>query len=56
VHISNNFKEGELEKLVVCKDFLHTTPHGALVGKTQIKSINLYNLDVRNGLLSQKWK
>ncbi|MDR1340408.1 MAG: virulence RhuM family protein [Prevotellaceae bacterium] len=46
IHISNIFKEGELEKNVVCKDFLHTTPHGAMKGKTQEKSIKLYNLDV----------
>jgi hypothetical protein len=25
MHISNVFKEGELEREVVCKDFLHTT-------------------------------
>ena len=46
IHISNIFKEGELEKFVVCKDFLHTTQHGAIVGRTQTKSIKLYNLDV----------
>ena len=28
IHISNIFKEGELEKNVVCKDFLLTTQHG----------------------------
>jgi hypothetical protein len=46
MHISNIFKEGELIKPVVCKEFLHTTHHGAIKGKTQIKSIQLYNLDV----------
>ena len=46
MHISNIFKEGELEKPVVCKKFLHTTQHGAITGKTQVKSIKLYNLDV----------
>jgi hypothetical protein len=46
MHISNIFKEGELEKGRVCKDFLHTTPHGAMAGKTQEKIIKLYNLDV----------
>jgi hypothetical protein len=46
MHISNIFKEGELEKVVVCKDFLHTTPHGAIAGKTQEKFIKLYNLDI----------
>ena len=46
MHISNIFKEGELEKSMVCKDFLHTTQHGAIAGKTQEKVIKLYNLDV----------
>jgi hypothetical protein len=46
IHISNIFKEGELVKNVVCKKFLHTTQHGAIVGKTQNKYIQLYNLDV----------
>jgi len=46
IHISNIFKEGELEKFVVCKDFLHTTQHGAIAGKTQQKYMKLYNLDV----------
>ena len=46
IHISNIFKERELEKEVVCKDFLLTTQHGAIVGKIQKKIIKLYNLDV----------
>jgi hypothetical protein len=46
MHISNIFKEGELEKNVVCQDFLHTTQHGAIAGKMQDKIIKLYNLDV----------
>ena len=46
MHISNLFKEGELDGFVVCKDFLHTTQHGAIAGKTQVKSLKLYNLDV----------
>lgn len=45
-HIGNIFKEGELVKEVVCKDFLLTTQHGAIQGKTQSKKIKLYNLDV----------
>lgn len=45
-HIRNVFKEGELEELVVCREFRHTTPHGAIVGKTQEKVIKHYNLDV----------
>ena len=45
-HIKNIFEEGELEEKLVCRDFRHTTPHGAIVGKTQEKSVKHYNLDV----------
>ena len=45
-HINNIFKEGELEREVVCAKFAHTTPHGSIKGKTQIKEVALYNLDV----------
>ena len=31
MHISNIFKEGELEQEMVCKDSLLTTPHGAII-------------------------
>jgi hypothetical protein len=33
MHISNVFKEGELDEKVVCKDSLLTTQHGAIEGK-----------------------
>lgn len=45
-HIGNIFKEEELNKDVVCKDFLLTTQHGAITGKTQLNKTKLYNLDV----------
>lgn len=45
-HISNIFKEGELEKEKVCRKFRHTTQHGAVEGKTQSQEVTLYNLDV----------
>ena len=45
-HIRNIFKEGELEEKVVCKDFLHTTQHGAIKGKEQKINVKYYNLDV----------
>ena len=45
-HINNIFKEGELEREVVCAKFAHTTPHGSIKGKTQIQEVVLYNLDV----------
>ena len=45
-HIKNIFKEGELDSKVVCANFAHTTPHGAIKGKMQISEVVLYNLDV----------
>lgn len=45
-HIQNIFKEGELEKSVVCANFTHTTQHGAIPDKTQEATVKLYNLDV----------
>ena len=46
LHISNIFKEGELERELVVKESLTTTIHGAVEGKTQQKRVSLYNLDV----------
>jgi len=46
MHISNIFKENELEQEVVCKDSLLTTQHGAIEGKTQTKLTKIYSLDV----------
>lgn len=31
---------------MVCANFVHTTQHGAIQGKTQIKTTKYYNLDV----------
>ena len=45
-HIQNVFNEGELNENLVCREFRHTTKHGAVEGKTQKKTIKLYNLDV----------
>ena len=45
-HIQNVFKEGELDEEVVCRNFRHTTQHGAIEGKTQDVSVKNYNLDV----------
>jgi len=45
-HIQNVFKEGELDEKVVCRNFRHTTQHGAIEGKTQEKEVKHYNLDV----------
>lgn len=45
-HIGNIFKEGELKKEMVCKEFLQTTQHGAIKGKSQSRAVKHYNLDV----------
>ena len=45
-HISNIFKEGELDESVVVRKFRITTPHGAIAGKTQNHEVLCYNLDV----------
>jgi hypothetical protein len=45
-HIGNIFKEGELQEDMVCREFRHTTQHGAIEGKTQEKTVKYYNLDV----------
>jgi len=45
-HINNLFKEGELNEELVCRNFRHTTQHGAIEGKTQEKNVKYYNLDV----------
>jgi len=44
-HIGNIFKSGELNEQLVCANFAHTTPHGAIKGKTQETTIKYYNLD-----------
>ena len=38
-HIQNIFNEGELKENMVCRNFRHTTPHGAIQGKTQEKEV-----------------
>jgi hypothetical protein len=45
-HIKHIFEEGELDKDVVVRKFRTTTQHGAIEGKTQENTVNLYNLDV----------
>jgi hypothetical protein len=43
-HLKKIFADGELDEKVVCRDFRHTTQHGAIKGKEQIKEIKYYNL------------
>lgn len=45
-HIQNIFKEKELDEELVCRNFRHTTQHGAIVGKTQEAQTRFCNLDV----------
>jgi hypothetical protein len=45
-HTHNIFAEKELQENVVCANFAHTTQHGAIEGKTQTSTVQLYNLDV----------
>lgn len=45
-HIQHVFNEGELKEEMVCREFRHTTQHGAIQGKTQDKLVKYYNLDV----------
>lgn len=45
-HISNIFKEGELQRDMVCAKFAHTTQHGAIKGKEQQSETEYFNLDV----------
>ena len=44
-HLKNIFEEGELEEGVVVAKIATTTPHGAMGGKTQSRSVGYYNLD-----------
>lgn len=43
-HLKNIFSEGELNENSVCRDFRHTTQHGAIKEKTQTKEVKYYNL------------
>jgi hypothetical protein len=43
-HLNQIFSDGELEENVVCRYFRHTTPHGAIPGKTQDKEVKYYSL------------
>jgi len=45
-HVNNIFREGELEREMVCAFFAQTTQHGAVKGKVQTKNVEYFNLDV----------
>ena len=44
-HLKNIFESGELKEEMVSSILEHTTPHGAIEGKTQEKKVKYYNLD-----------
>ena len=64
-HINNIFKESELIKDEVCAKFAHTTRHGSVVGLTQTRELDFYNLDMiisvgykvnsKQGIIFRKW-
>ena len=43
-HLKKIFSDGELDRKVVCREFRHTTKHGAIEGKTQEQVVTYYNL------------
>ncbi len=43
-HLKKIFEDKELVEEVVCRNFRHTTKHGALEGLTQDKAVKYYNL------------
>jgi hypothetical protein len=45
-HIKHIFTEQELDEQVVCRDFRHTTKHGAITDKSQERLVKYYNLDM----------
>ena len=43
-HLKQIFSDGELDEDMVCRNFRHTTQHGAIEGKTQARAVKYYNL------------
>ncbi|MCY4032942.1 MAG: virulence RhuM family protein [Hyphomicrobiales bacterium] len=44
-HLKNIFESEELDENVVCAEIAHATQHGAILQKTQTRSVKYYNLD-----------
>lgn len=44
-HLLNIFADGELDESKVSSILEHTTKHGAIEGKTQVRQVKFYNLD-----------
>jgi hypothetical protein len=53
-HLKKIFEEGELQEEVVCRNFRHTSPHGAVEGLQQEKEVKYYNLKAIKHLTSGK--
>lgn len=49
-HLKKIFADGELQEQVVCRDFRHTTPHGAVEGLTQETAVKYYSLKASRGV------
>jgi len=45
-HINKIIKNEELNKKEVCAKFAHTTEHGAIRNKNQIRELECFNLDM----------
>lgn len=43
-HLKRILEDGELDEKVVCRNFRHTTQHGAIADKTQEVEVKYYNL------------
>lgn len=43
-HLKKIFEDGELDEKLVCRNFRHTTQHGAVEGLQQEKDVKFYNL------------
>jgi len=64
-HLKNLFSNQELDEEMVSAFFAHTTAHGAIKGKSQVKMVKYYNLDAilsvgyrvnsRRGTLFRQW-
>ena len=55
-HISNIFKEGELDEKVVVRKNRTTTMHGAINGKIQTHEVAFYNRNMKKIMIMDKYR
>ncbi len=55
-HIGNIFKSSELDEQLVCANFAHTTPHGAITGHTAAEIIAERADSSKNNMGLTNWK